>query len=125
MGTILISALLALMVVNGVYSLWEEHQRGILCDCSGDCAHCKIQCRSNPKYYGTRQTGVPAVERRAVEEALRPENWPLLIRAIRKSRDFMDMVCYWMFNLFGIVTAAGLLYGFGQRLISAIAGFLS
>ena len=31
--------------------IWHRKQ-GELCDCPGDCSHCKIQCRSNEKYYG-------------------------------------------------------------------------
>ena len=118
-GSIVVIAVVVLMVLNGIYSLWEEHLRGILCECCGDCAHCKIQCRSNPKYYGTRQVGLPEKEHREVENALR--NLPPIIRFIRKSRDLMDFICYWLFNLFGIVTAAGLLYGLGEKIFSAVA----
>ena len=98
LGTIIVVAVLALIVINCGYSLWEEHLRGFLCECPGDCTHCKIQCTSNPKYYGTRQTSNPEIKRLVVEKALRPENQPLVIRFIRKSRDMMDLLCYWMFN---------------------------
>ena len=124
LGTIIVIAVLVLIVINCIYSLWEEHQRGFLCECPGDCSHCKIQCTSNPKYYGTRQSVPPETRRISVENALRPENQPLIIRFIRKSRNMMDLACYWMFNLFGVVTAAGLLYGMGQKILSMLTEFI-
>jgi hypothetical protein len=105
MATIAIVAILVLIAANCVYSLWEERKKGILCECSGDCANCKIQCRSNVNYYGTKQVGLPAVERRAVEKSLRPENRPLFIRLWRRGREIVDLICYWIFNIFGVIMA--------------------
>lgn len=111
MATVVVATIILLFVINGVYGLYEEHRKGILCDCTGDCATCKIQCRSNEKYYGTKQIGVPKARRKAYEESLRPENQPVLIRGIRKVREVLDLICYWIFNLFGIFAVGSLLYG--------------
>jgi len=54
-GTILtgiIIAVLVFLVGLCVRNLVLEHRRGERCACIGDCARCKIQCRSNPGYYG-------------------------------------------------------------------------
>ncbi|MBQ8960146.1 MAG: hypothetical protein IJ071_02890 [Ruminococcus sp.] len=104
-GIIIVSAIILLFVIDSIYRIWEEHRRGILCECCGDCAKCKIKCRSNVNYYGIRQVGIPAVQRPAAERSLLPENQPLIIRAIRKGRDILDLICYWIFNIFGIFAA--------------------
>ena len=102
-AAIIIGAVLLMFIINGIYSLWEEHKKGILCECVGDCKSCKIKCRSNVNYYGTKQSGVPAVERARIEASLLPENLPLIIRFIRRSRDITDKICWWIFNIFGAV----------------------
>ena len=53
-GTVIVSLVLIMLVIKAVYSLYSDHKAGIRCECTGDCAHCRIQCRSNPNYYGIR-----------------------------------------------------------------------
>lgn len=57
--SVLIILALGLLVFFGVRSLRKERKKGTLCACSGDCSTCKIQCRTNPNYYGIQQKGEP------------------------------------------------------------------
>ncbi|MBE6993990.1 MAG: FeoB-associated Cys-rich membrane protein [Ruminococcaceae bacterium] len=52
MLTVLIAGLIAAAVFFGIRREVRIFKKGELCDCSGDCAHCRIQCRSNPNYFG-------------------------------------------------------------------------
>ncbi|MBQ8996003.1 MAG: FeoB-associated Cys-rich membrane protein [Oscillospiraceae bacterium] len=52
MGSILVIAVIAFLVFLCIRNLVLEHKRGELCECIGDCSKCKIQCHSNPNYYG-------------------------------------------------------------------------
>ena len=69
-GTILtgiVIAVLVFLVGLCVRNLVPEHRRGERCECIGDCAWCKIQCRSNPGYYGLahpEKTRAPAQDRK-------------------------------------------------------------
>lgn len=57
--SVLILLVFGVLVFFGVRSLRKERKKGTLCDCSGDCSTCKIQCRTNPNYYGIQQKGEP------------------------------------------------------------------
>lgn len=115
MLTAILIVIILLFVINGVYGMYEEHRRGALCDCSGDCSKCKIQCQSNEKYYGKKQVGAPKELRPAYEASLLPENQPIIIRAIRKCRELFDLACYWLFNVFAI-------FAVGAFALSFVAG---
>ena len=119
---VILLVILAMFIVNSVYSLWEEHKKGILCECVGDCSKCKIKCRSNVNYYGTKQIGIPAAERRSAESGLDPDSLPLIIRFIRKTRNIADVVCYWIFNIFGIAYAVFLLSMFIGKIVEKVSG---
>ena len=56
-GTVCMVILLSLAVILSLRSLIKEHQRGELCECTGDFGHCRIQCMSNPNYYGLNTKG--------------------------------------------------------------------
>lgn len=47
--------LIGLLVYFCIRSLRKEHDAGVRCECIGDCSKCKIQCRSNPNYYGIQR----------------------------------------------------------------------
>ena len=57
LSTAIILTVLCLICFECGISIRKEQKKGILCDCSGDCTNCKIQCRSNSKYYGLVKTG--------------------------------------------------------------------
>ena len=108
MINVVLILLLLILVVLAVSSLLWHHRQGELCDCPGDCGHCRIQCRSNEKYYGTVMT--PGAKRR-----LRAES--RLSEALRTIRRGLDFVCYWIFNLCAIATLLrGLVLGVGKLL---------
>lgn len=90
--------LIALLCVSSI--VWHRRQ-GELCDCPGDCANCKIQCRSNVKYYGTAAQTMPVMAERA-KKRIRAES--RISHALRKTREALDFVCYWLFNLCALAT---------------------
>ena len=53
-----ISAILFTMVflILGIRSFRKQYHEGELCDCTGDCEHCTIRCRSNPAFYGLKSS---------------------------------------------------------------------
>ena len=54
-STLLITLGIALLLFFCIRSMIREHKSGILCDCTGDCSNCRIQCMTNPNYYGLNQ----------------------------------------------------------------------
>lgn len=52
MGTFIVIVILLALVALCIRNLVREHKRGELCECIGDCARCKIQCRNSERYYG-------------------------------------------------------------------------
>ena len=114
MINVIVLACLLLVVVLCVSSFLWHHQQGELCDCPGDCLNCRIQCRSNVKYYGTAAQAMPVMTERA-KKRIRAES--RISRALRKLREILDVLCYWLFNLCALAT---LLHG----LVKGIAGLL-
>ena len=55
-AVLLIIALLAMICIR---SIRKEFRKGELCECTGNCNHCRIQCRSNPNFYG--DSAIPVV----------------------------------------------------------------
>ncbi len=51
-GSIIAAVLIIFLIVYCAARIHRETAAGELCECSGDCTSCKIQCRSNPNYYG-------------------------------------------------------------------------
>ena len=53
-----ISAILFTLVflILGIRSFRKQYHEGELCDCTGDCEHCTIRCRSNPAFYGLKSS---------------------------------------------------------------------
>ena len=112
MINVVLVALLVLVVILCVSSgLWHRRQ-GELCDCPGDCEHCRIRCRSNEKYYGLAARTMPVMTERA-KKRIRAES--RISRALRKTREVLDFLCYWLFNLCAIATLIrGLLMGIAR-----------
>ena len=50
--SIAIIAVIGMIVFICIRNLIRERKKGIRCECIGDCSKCKIQCQSNPNYYG-------------------------------------------------------------------------
>lgn len=57
MADILIIAVIAVIAVYCIHREVSDARKGIRCDCGNDCSHCRIQCRSNEKYYGMSGNG--------------------------------------------------------------------
>lgn len=57
MTDIFIWLIIAMIAVYCVYREVSDHKKGIACDCNNDCTNCRIQCRSNEKYYGLSGKG--------------------------------------------------------------------
>ena len=57
--TAVVLAAVAGLAALCVRSLINEHKKGELCACINDCSKFKIQCRSNPGYYGIRTPDAP------------------------------------------------------------------
>ena len=55
-AVLLIIALLAMICIR---SIRKEFRKGELCECTGNCNHCRIPCRSNPNFYG--DSAIPVV----------------------------------------------------------------
>ena len=92
-------AVLAAAVILCVSSIVWHRRQGELCDCPGDCGNCKIQCRSNVKYYGTTAQTMPMMTGKA-KKRIRAES--RLSHALRKVREALDFICYWLFNICAI-----------------------
>ncbi len=60
MVTYIVIAVIGLLVALCIRNLVIEHKRGERCECIGDCSKRKIQCQSNPNYYGVQRN--PAKE---------------------------------------------------------------
>lgn len=101
MINVLLLVLIALVVVLCVSSILWHHRQGELCDCPGDCAHCKIQCRSNVNYYGLAAQSMPVMTESA-RRRIRAES--RLSAGLKKVRSVLDTVCYWLFNVCAIAT---------------------
>lgn len=99
-NVLLICALLFAVILCVSSILWHRRQ-GELCDCPGDCGACKIQCRSNVKYYGTAAQTMPVMTLSA-KRRIRAES--RISRILRKIREVLDSICYWLFNLCAIAT---------------------
>ena len=52
---IVIIGIILFLVALCIRNLVLEKRRGERCECIGDCSKCKIQCQSNPNYYGIRE----------------------------------------------------------------------
>ena len=114
MINILLCVLLAGIVILCASSLLWHHRQGELCDCPGDCDHCRIQCRSNVKYYGTAAQTMPVMTPLA-KKRIRMES--RLSRALTRTREVLDFLCYWLFNLCAIATLIrGLILSLGKLL---------
>lgn len=50
--SVAIIAAIGLLVFVCIRNLIMERKNGVRCECIGDCSKCKIQCQSNPNYYG-------------------------------------------------------------------------
>lgn len=59
-GTIIAAVLIALLAAVCAGFIHRDFAEGNLCDCSGECASCRIKCRSNPNYYGKKSEIDPA-----------------------------------------------------------------
>lgn len=110
MITILLLVLLGLVIALCVSSILWHRRQGELCECPGDCENCKIQCRSNVKYYGTGAQHMPLMTVHA-KRVIRAES--RISRALRKLREGLDFACYWIFNLCAIAT---LIYGLAREI---------
>ena len=55
--SIALIGLIGFLIYLSIRKLVREHKNNIRCECIGDCSRCKIQCRSNPNYYGTGKKG--------------------------------------------------------------------
>lgn len=109
---IILLILLLLAVLLCVSSIVWHRRQGELCDCPGDCENCKIQCRSNVKYYGLSAQTMPVMSVQA-KKRIRAESRISL--ALRKLRESMDFICYWLFNLCAIATLIrALVMGFAK-----------
>lgn len=53
LSTAIVMSVVFLLCFHSYRSIRKEAGKGVLCDCQGDCSNCKIQCRKNPKYYGS------------------------------------------------------------------------
>lgn len=112
MINVLLCVLLAAVVILCVSSILWHRRQGELCDCPGDCGNCKIQCRSNVKYYGTAAQAMPVMTPLA-KRRIRAES--RLSRALAKVREALDFLCYWLFNICAIATLIrGLILGVGK-----------
>lgn len=106
--------LLFLVVSLCVSSIVWHRRQGELCDCLGDCANCTIQCRSNVKYYGTAAQAMPVMTENA-KKRIRAES--RISQALRKAREVLDFICYWLFNLCAIAALLrGLVMGIAKLL---------
>ena len=101
MINILLCVLLVVIVILCVSSIVWHHRRGELCDCPGDCENCRIQCRSNVKYYGTAAQTMPIMTPLAKKRILMESR---LSRILARVREAVDFLCYWIFNLCAIAT---------------------
>lgn len=114
MINVLLCVLLAVVVILCVSSILWHHRQGELCDCPGDCEHCRIQCQSNVKYYGTAAQAMPRMTPLA-KKTIRAENH--LSRALAKLRSALDFLCCWLFNLCAAATLLrGLILGLRKLL---------
>lgn len=112
MINVLLCVLLAAVVILCVSSILWHRRQGELCDCPGDCGNCKIQCRSNVKYYGTAAQAMPVMTPLA-KRRIRAES--RLSRTLAKVREALDFLCYWLFNICAIATLIrGLILGVGK-----------
>ena len=112
MINVLLCLLLAAVVLLCVSSILWHHRQGELCDCPGDCESCKIQCRSNVKYYGTTARTMPVMTPLA-KKRIRAES--RLSRALTRVREALDFLCYWLFNICAIATLIrGLILSIGK-----------
>ena len=106
--------LLLLVVILCVSSIVWHRRQGELCDCPGDCANCRIQCRSNVKYYGTAAQSMPVMTEQA-KKRIRAESRISFV--LRKLREALDFICYWLFNLVAIAALIrGLVMGVAKLL---------
>jgi hypothetical protein len=112
MINVLLCVLLAAVVILCVSSILWHRRQGELCDCPGDCENCRIQCRSNVKYYGTAAQTMHVMTQLA-KKRIRAES--RLSKALAKIREGLDFVCYWLFNLCAIATLIrGLILSIGK-----------
>ena len=115
MINLVLCLLLAIVVVLCVSSILWHHRQGELCDCPGDCGHCKIRCRSNEKYYGTAARTMPVMTPQA-KRRIRAES--RLSRFLARIRRGVDFVCYWIFNLCAMATLLRALILGAEKLFS-------
>ncbi len=101
MINVLLCVLLAAVVILCVSSILWHRRQGELCDCPGDCENCSIQCQSNVKYYGTAAQAMPVMTKLA-RRRIRAES--RLSHVLAKTREVLDLVCYWLFNICAIAT---------------------
>lgn len=112
MINIVLLTVLLLAVILCVSSILWHRRQGELCDCSGDCGNCKIRCRSNVKYYGMAAQTMPVMTERA-KNRIRAES--RLSHVLRKIREVLDFICYWLFNLCAIAALIrGLVMGIAK-----------
>ncbi len=55
--SVAIIVILGFLVSICVRNFVKERKNGVRCECIGDCLKCKIQCQSNPNYYGIQRKG--------------------------------------------------------------------
>ena len=118
-GIIIALLILIVLLLFSFSRIYDELKDGVLCDCTGDCSNCTIQCQSNPKYYGTKQ--YHPIRKLSSQAAVR-KKMNLAGRILRKARDIFDLICYWIFNIFGIIWIGCILFHLGQLLVGWIGG---
>ena len=55
-GYVIGTAVLGILIALSVRSIARSQSDGGRCECNGKCAECRIQCRSNPNYYGIQNS---------------------------------------------------------------------
>ena len=101
MINVILIILLVLTAVLCLSSILWHRRQGELCECPGDCEHCKIQCRSNVKYYGLTAQTMPVMTD-AAKKRIQTEH--RISKLLHKIRQGLDFLCYWLFNLCAIAT---------------------
>lgn len=98
-ATVLLGLIVLGLAVVAVSGIVHEVRTGVLCDCPGDCPSCKVQCRTNEKYYGvqsgTRRQLPPQLIRKRQQQSKTSQ-------VFTKIRAVIDRVSYWLFNLCAI-----------------------
>ena len=112
MINVLLCVILGFIAVLCVSSILWHRRQGELCECPGDCENCKIRCQSNVKYYGTAAQSMPVMTPLA-KRRIRAES--RLSKILKKIREVVDFLCYWLFNLCAIAALVrALILGIGK-----------